>query len=316
MKKKLASFAVLLFFCVCSFAQTSPEPPSAGKNQSIIIHKQNDAKEKLTIIIDGDKITINGKPMEDFKNDDIQITENNSSADIDMPPMPPRPPMPPHGGDKMFSGSFNGFQNKAFLGVASKSNNGGATVEMVSKGSPAEKAGLQKGDVITKVGTTEIDDADDLVEAIGKYKPADKVTLTYKRNGTDNKTTATLDKNKDQPFAWSNEFNNGGKMMNELLMNWNENKPGLGIRAQDMENGAGVKVLDLNDDDAPAAKAGLKGDDVITAINSKTIQTIKDIREAMKETKPGDEVKVTYLRGGASQTVSVHLPKPVETSDL
>ena len=233
-----------------------------------------------------------------------------------MPALAP-PPLPPHGGANMFIRNFNNMHNDAFLGVTSKSDDGGATIETVTKNSPAEKAGLQKGDVITKIGSTHIDNADDLMEAVGKYKPADKVNITYKRNGKENIATATLNKNKDQSFAWDGDFNDAkGNLMNHFLMNWNDNKPELGIRAQDMENGSGVKVLNLNGDDAPAAKAGLKEDDVITNVNGKAVQSIKDIKDAMKEVQQGDDLKITYLRNGASQTASVHLPKPVETSDL
>ncbi len=319
MKNRFVPVASLLLLCASvSYAQTAPNASSTDKNQSIIIRKKGDAKEKTTIVIDGDKVTINGKPMEDYKDGDIQVIQNmNTDRNVPMPPLPPMPPLAPHGGSNMFVQSFNSPHNEALLGVASKSDDGGATVEMVTKNSPAEKAGLQKGDVIIKVGSTNIDNADDLMGAVGKHKPADKVSITFKRDGKEKTATAVLDKNKDQSFTWNSDDNLfRNKMMKDLIINWNDSRPVLGIRAQDLENGSGVKVLELNDDDAPAAKAGLKQDDVITGINGKTVQSIKDIRDAMKDAKPGDDIKITYQRNGASQTASVHLPKPVETSDL
>ena len=43
------------------------------KQKDIIIRKKGDSKEKTTIVIDGDKVTINGKPAEDYKDDDVEI---------------------------------------------------------------------------------------------------------------------------------------------------------------------------------------------------------------------------------------------------
>ena len=213
--------------------------------------------------------------------------------------------------------NFKGFSNEAFLGVMSASDENGATVSSVSKNSPAEKAGLHQGDVITKVGDDKINDADDLMEAIGKYKPSDKVSITYQRDKKESTITVTLDKNKTQSFVWNNDNN---VLRNDLLNSFSfaqdDNKPHLGLRVQDVETGSGVKVLDLNDDDAPAAKAGLKQDDIITQINGKNVQSVKDIKDAMTDIKPGDDVKINYLRGGASQTATVHFPKPLQTSDL
>ncbi|HET6864115.1 MAG TPA: trypsin-like peptidase domain-containing protein [Candidatus Saccharimonadales bacterium] len=53
----------------------------------------------------------------------------------------------------------------------------------VVSGSPAEKAGLKEGDVITKVNKVTIDDKTSLTSALSKYKVGDKITLTIVRGG-------------------------------------------------------------------------------------------------------------------------------------
>lgn len=58
---------------------------------------------------------------------------------------------------------------------------GGARVEEVEKDSPAEKAGLQVGDVITAVGSTKLDSNTSLAEVIKSHKPGDKVELSITR---------------------------------------------------------------------------------------------------------------------------------------
>ncbi len=233
-----------------------------------------------------------------------------------MPPLPIAP-LPPQGGPKMFMQSFNGFGNEAVLGVLSTSTDKGAAISSITKNSAAEKAGLKKGDVITKVDDEKIDDANDLVEAIGKHKPADKVSITYMRDKKEATTTATLDKNKNGSFVWNNDNNLlRNDMMKNFSFDFNNNKPHLGLRVQDVENGSGVKVLNVDDDDSPAAKAGLKEEDVITQINGKNVKSVNDLRDALADVKAGDNVTISYQRGGASQTATVHFPKSLQTSDL
>jgi putative serine protease PepD len=68
----------------------------------------------------------------------------------------------------------------------------GAQIQSVENGGPADKAGLQQGDVITKVDDEVIDGSESLVATIRGHRPDDKVTLTYLRDGKTHTTTATL----------------------------------------------------------------------------------------------------------------------------
>ncbi|WP_036372979.1 S1C family serine protease [Micromonospora sp. ATCC 39149] len=79
------------------------------------------------------------------------------------------------------------------LGVSvSPAENGGAVVASVTAGSAAEKAGIQRGDVITKFGDTVINDSDDLVGAVQSRKVGDRVEVQYQRNGSAATATVTL----------------------------------------------------------------------------------------------------------------------------
>ena len=69
----------------------------------------------------------------------------------------------------------------------------GAEIQEVTAGSTAEDAGIQKGDVITKVDDHLITDADSLVATIRSYRPGDKVTVTYERGGQTKTAELTLD---------------------------------------------------------------------------------------------------------------------------
>jgi S1-C subfamily serine protease len=73
----------------------------------------------------------------------------------------------------------------AFLGVSVESvdNNGGARITNVQSGSPAADAGLKTGDVITKIGDTNVQNAADIFRAVRTHSPGDSVTITYTRDG-------------------------------------------------------------------------------------------------------------------------------------
>ena len=62
----------------------------------------------------------------------------------------------------------------------------------VVSGSPAASAGLEAGDVITKIDGTTIASADDLTAVIGAHSPNDKVTLTLTRAGATKTIDVTL----------------------------------------------------------------------------------------------------------------------------
>ena len=59
----------------------------------------------------------------------------------------------------------------------------GALVGEIGDGSAAEDAGLESGDVITRVDDQEITSADSLIATIRSYRPGDEVTVTFQRDG-------------------------------------------------------------------------------------------------------------------------------------
>ncbi|MEU7801868.1 trypsin-like peptidase domain-containing protein [Micromonospora arborensis] len=79
------------------------------------------------------------------------------------------------------------------LGVGvNQAEGGGALVASVTAGSPAEKAGLQRGDVVTRFGDKLVNDSDDLVGAVQAGKVGDRVEVQFKRNGVEKSATVTL----------------------------------------------------------------------------------------------------------------------------
>ncbi len=87
-----------------------------------------------------------------------------------------------------------GVVKHAYLGVSigNSSNGQGVVLNEVRPGTPAAKAGLQAGDVVTRIDGTSVTDYVALGEAIDAKQPGDKVTLTYERNGASHTATVTL----------------------------------------------------------------------------------------------------------------------------
>ncbi|HYN92396.1 MAG TPA: trypsin-like peptidase domain-containing protein [Pilimelia sp.] len=80
-----------------------------------------------------------------------------------------------------------------FLGVnVGDSQGDGAVVATVQPNSPAASVGLQRGDVVTKIGGRDIKDSDDLVSAVQTGKVGDRLDITYVRNGEQKSATVTL----------------------------------------------------------------------------------------------------------------------------
>jgi len=86
----------------------------------------------------------------------------------------------------------SGKAQHAYLGVQLGSNGAGARVVSVRSATPAAKAGLHAGDVITSLGGTRISSSDDLRSAINARKPGDHVSVTFLRNGARHTVSLTL----------------------------------------------------------------------------------------------------------------------------
>lgn len=89
----------------------------------------------------------------------------------------------------------------------------------------------------------------------------------------------------------------------------------MGIEIQDTEDSKGVKVIEV-EDETPAQKAGIQENDIITNINGKPVNSVDEIKAALKELKEGDLIKASIIRSGKTQTLEIKIPKKLKTADL
>ncbi len=305
--------------------------------ENIIITRKGDDKDKVVIEINGDNITVNGKPLDEYKDKDGKISVRINKINTDYQGLMAR--IPRNGSWNINNdGEFNLLteeSNRAMLGVTTEKTDEGVKINSVTKESAAEKMGLKEGDVITKIDDKKIENPDDLSEAIQKHKPADKVAVTYLRDNKEQKATAELTKWKGAN-GWA-VMNPGGsfkmdyntlnldkmpkiqgipKTFNGQNFSWSTGGgPKLGLSVQDTDDGKGVKVIEV-DDESTAAKAGVKENDIITEVDGKAINSTDEMVKTIKESKDKASIMVKLQRGGKTQNIEVKMPRKIKIADL
>lgn len=158
------------------------------------------------------------------------------------------------------------------LGLSSSK---GALVSSAQDGSPAKKAGIVPGDVITQVDGKDVASTKELARAIGAYSPGKSVDVTVWRNGkaeTVKVDLGTLPKSDKQASA-EDQPSTTAKA---------DSLADLGLTVTKSDNGKGLVVTDV-DPDSDAADRGIQAGDVITAVNSQEVSGTDDIAKAMAE---------------------------------
>ena len=321
--KRLLVAGIALLTVPSVFAQKGKEDKvKAGKKdvQTIIITRAGDKNEKVVVEVDGDKVKVNGKDAKDNK--DVSVRVHSMSG----------PNIYFRGGDNVTAAQgfsiFNEDENRAMLGVTTEGDDKGAEILLVTKESAAEKAGLKKGDIITKIGDRKIESSDDVTDAIRKHKPGDKVSITYLRDGKSQTATAELTKWKGvrmNTFTVPRVEGFGGQM-GDLSQRFREmmpsetftyafGRPRLGLSIQDTDDGVGVKVLDV-DDESAAEKAGIKKDDIIIGVDDTDVKGTEDVLRATRGNQDKTSYKFKVKRGDSTQTIEVKIPRKLKTADL
>ncbi len=171
----------------------------------------------------------------------------------------------------------------------------GALINRIEAGAPADKAGLEAGDVILKIDGKPIEKSSDLPRLVGNTKPGTKSNLTIFRRGATKELSiviAELEPEKvakrvaepeEKPKA-ANSVQGLGLVVAELT---DSQKAELKIKG-------GVRVESLME---PAIKAGLREGDVILAVANMDISQVKDFSAAMGKLDKSKPVSVLFRRG-------------------
>jgi S1-C subfamily serine protease/photosystem II stability/assembly factor-like uncharacterized protein len=192
-----------------------------------------------------------------------------------------------------------------YMGVEGEDNPDGVKLTRVLDGGPAAKGGLKTDDVITAVEGKPVKEYEKLLDLVREKKVGDKVKFSVRRGGETPEVTVTLEARPPQGQGGvGGRFTRGGGEQLPTVY--------LGISGDD--EAGGIKLTQVGEG-SPAAKGGLKADDVIKALDGKPLENNQKLLEALRTKKPGDKVTFTVQRGDESKEITVTLePRPEQAA--
>jgi serine protease Do len=176
----------------------------------------------------------------------------------------------------------------------------GALVSSVEPGGPAEKAGVQPGDIILKFNGHSVDTATDLPRMVGDTKPGTKATITVWRKGQTRELPVTIAEM--QPDKMTKTDEKQAPPPKQRATN------SLGIAVSDipadlqktLKVHGGVQVDQV---DGPAARVGLQKGDIILRVGDTDISSAKQFDEVTAHLDPQKMVALLVRRGDNTQFV-------------
>jgi len=175
----------------------------------------------------------------------------------------------------------------------------GALVRGVEAGSPAEKAGVEAGDIITRFEGKVVEKSSDLPRMVGGTKPGTRSALTvFRRGGTKELTVTITEIEADKPVKVSADKEDKPKAssVGQVL--------GLAVseltdaQKKELKIKGGVKVDAATD---AAARAGLHEGDVIVAIANVEVANVKAFEIALSKLDKNKAINVLFRRGEWAQ---------------
>jgi serine protease Do len=243
-------------------------------------------------------------------------------------------------GERTFSLFFAG---GTFLGVqaedVTKENMGrynmrevrGVGVTEVVKDSPAEKAGLRKDDVILSFNGEAVTSTRKLSRLVSESSADQNVRLMISRGGSEQEVSATLAK-RENIFngKWNEELKQKMEKMQKdfpkmkdgdgnFVFSWGAHRR-IGVSTEPLSKqlaeyfgvSEGILITSVVEN-SPAAKAGLKAGDVITAVDGEKVDSPGDVTRAINKKEDGS-ITLTVVRDRSSRSVTVTPEKSPQSS--
>ncbi len=176
----------------------------------------------------------------------------------------------------------------------------GALVSRVESGGPAEKAGLQDGDVILKFNGVAVEKSSDLPRMVGVTKPGSKAVVSVWRKGAAREVTVTIAEVEADKSAQKADKKSKKEQVSNVL----------GIYVSDLSDaqrkevpgGQGV-VIDTVD--GAAAQVGLRAGDIILTMNNADVKDAKQFAAMLAKLDPKKAAVLLVRRGDATQFVPI-----------
>jgi serine protease Do len=177
----------------------------------------------------------------------------------------------------------------------------GALVSDLAPDSPAEKAGIIRGDVIVEYDGQKVNDVSDLTNMAAVTPPGTEVSVKVIQDGKTKNMKVKLEKFPDQEAQVKDEVRKSlGLTVRQLT-------PKI-VRRFNIDHDDGVIIADV-DQGSVAGDAGLKPGDIILEINKKPINTLANYSAVLEDVKPGDTALFLVKRGNNTIYAALRIRK-------
>jgi serine protease Do len=165
----------------------------------------------------------------------------------------------------------------------------GVEVTAVTPGMPADRAGLQLGDVILRINDQPVNTVPDLQSRVARFQPGDRVTVGFVRYGKAMSTTVELGEFEATRVATPAEQPTSANPLGFTVTNLPAR-----LRRDNMR-GENIPVVDHIDQVGPAAGSGLLPGHIIRRFNGTEIRSIRDLQRAANGIRRGQVVSLIVV---------------------
>jgi serine protease Do len=178
----------------------------------------------------------------------------------------------------------------------------GALVADVMSDTPAEKAGIERGDIIIEFNGRKIEEMNDLPRAVATTPPNAEVPVKLLRKGQEKVVQVKVAELKEERVAAG-----GGTLEEGLGMTVQELTPEI-ARNLGVSESKGIIVTNV-EEGTPAEEAGLRRGDVILEVNQKKVANLRDYRAALGRVGSTDSLLLLVRRGNNVLYVALKVGK-------
>ena len=181
----------------------------------------------------------------------------------------------------------------------------GALIAQVGRDSPAERAGLQSGDVITVFDGEPIETSADLPHVVGLIAPGTRVEALIVREGEEQAIDVEVGGLAADEVARVEAGAAADGSITLLGMRIAEAEPAM-LSELGLSGGVVIREVALN---SPAEEAGVRPGDILTRLGSWPISRVEDLESATDELAPGRSVPARLIRGQSPLFIGIRLPE-------
>ena len=188
---------------------------------------------------------------------------------------------------------------KPLLGVYSSNSEDGVRITGLVFDSGAQKAGIQKGDVLTSIGNQPVTNTDVMRSLITQHKVGESVDVEFIRDGNAQKVTVTLGQKAERRHArrsYSYHYDHDADHYYNSFQDRNPCKPFIGVYTNSSRSG-GLKIRNLIAN-TPADRSNLQKGDKIVAIDDVEVNTHSELVTQRDKHEPGDYFTLSIIRDG------------------